>query len=279
MSEEWKQVIGFEGFYSVSSTGRVRRDLTSTRTRAGHIMKQFVSRDGYATVGLSRPGQRPGSYRVHRLVAEAFHGPIPENGVVNHLNGEKVDNRPENLQATTSRENILYSYRVLGREPTGSVLTEKDVLEMRTMRELGFTIAEIAQVHHTSLVTAGSVIHGKTWREVGGHLEEPRRKGAPGAVTASQVLEIRRRASQGETFKAIAADVGTTNVNVAHIATGKTWKHVGGPLVASRDGAERARVGIPNHAPGVTSNRQRKHEKSVPRSERAEQGGTAGGAT
>ncbi len=92
-------------------------------------------------------------------------------------------------------------------------------------------------------------------------------------LTNAIVLEIRRRASQGETFKAIAADVGTTNVNVAHIATGKTWKHVGGPLVASRDGAERARVGIPNHAPGVTSNRQRKHEKSVPRSERAEQGG------
>jgi hypothetical protein len=78
-------------------------------------------------------------------------------------------------------------------------------------------------------------------------------------LTDGLVLEIRRRASQGETFKAIAADVGTSNVNVANVARGKTWKHVGGPLVAARDGAERVRIGIPNHAPGVTSNRQRKH--------------------
>ncbi len=271
--ERWADVVGFEGFYSVSDGGRIRRDAASNRGTAGRVLALTASRDGYATVGLSRPGQRPRCFRVHRLVVEAFHGVIQENGVVNHLNGEKFDNRLTNLEVTTSRENILYSYRSLGRSHTQGVLTELKVLEIRNMRLMGCTLREIAETYGVSLVTVGQVVHGKTWQTTGGEIREARGTRTGGRVTASQVLEIRRRASQGETFKAIAADVGTSNVNVAHIATGKTWKHVGGPLVASRDGAERARVGIPNHAPGVTSNRQRKHEKSVPRSERAEQGG------
>ena len=77
-------------------------------------------------------------------------------------------------------------------------------------------------------------------------------------LTEDDVLKIRERAIAGETFKSIAADFGVSNVNIANVATGKTWTNVGGPLVKKRDAAEKKRLGIPNHAPDVRSNRQRR---------------------
>jgi hypothetical protein len=53
-------------------------------------------------------------------------------------------------------------------------------------------------------------------------------------LTTRIVLKIRERAARGESFAAIARDVGVSNVNVANVATGKTWTHVSGPRVAKR---------------------------------------------
>ena len=77
-------------------------------------------------------------------------------------------------------------------------------------------------------------------------------------LTEAQVLEIRERAARGETYRGMCADYGVTNVCVKLAAQGITYANVGGPRSAPRDAAERKRLGIPNHAPGVGSNRQRK---------------------
>lgn len=118
MSEIWKDVIGFESLYQVSNIGRVKSmSLKRGWIQQGErILAQSTTWDGYFRVGLTKGGKRY-NYGVQRLVALAFI-PNPENKpIVNHINGIKKDNRVENLEWVTERENSTH-YRV--QQPTTS---------------------------------------------------------------------------------------------------------------------------------------------------------------
>lgn len=111
--EQWKAVIGYEGFYEVSDRGRVRsvaRIVKSSfrnggvRHRPSIILKQKKRKNGYHSLTLSINGSVR-DLLVHRLVAEAF-CPREKDGVqVNHINGNKSDNRAKNLEWCTATEN------------------------------------------------------------------------------------------------------------------------------------------------------------------------------
>lgn len=110
-AEIWKPVVGYEGSYEVSSFARVRSldrtVLASNGTRRyhkGQILRQKMG-EHYLAVGLSKNGETL-RWNIHHLVCEAFHGKRrPEARVVRHLNGNALDNRPENLRWGTPAEN------------------------------------------------------------------------------------------------------------------------------------------------------------------------------
>lgn len=114
MIEEWRPVVGFEGYYEVSNLGGIR-SLTRTYTRRngypytkrGQAIAPWISTHGYLEVRLYREGRKR-SLRVHQAVAEAFLGlkPMPDLEVC-HINGEKLDNRAENLRWDSHRENVI----------------------------------------------------------------------------------------------------------------------------------------------------------------------------
>lgn len=107
-NEEWRDVPGYGGRLQASNLGRLRVVRCYTR-----ILQPFKSRGGYlvGTVNIDGKKFRHG---VHRFVAEAFL-PNPEGKEqVNHINGDKEDNRPENLEWNTCQENNLHRCRVLG---------------------------------------------------------------------------------------------------------------------------------------------------------------------
>ena len=96
--EIWKKVDGYDN-YSVSSEGRVRNDKTL------RILKAKRSKKGYMCVGLCRNGKMK-SFRVHRLVGQAFL-PNPENKeCIDHINCIRDDNRVENLRWCSHKENM-----------------------------------------------------------------------------------------------------------------------------------------------------------------------------
>lgn len=109
--EEWRPVVGFERLYSVSNLGRVRRDAGGGgNAKPGRILSQHHDRKGYVKVCLCPGDGRRNSYRIHRLVLAAFDGQAPTaEHQANHLNGNKTDNRPENLEWATNAENMAHA--------------------------------------------------------------------------------------------------------------------------------------------------------------------------
>ena len=103
MHEIWKPIDFAEGYY-ISNYGRVR----STRKGQDRILKLSHTKDGYIKCGISLHGSSC-RFRVSRLVAEAF-VPNPENKpTVNHIDGNKDNNRADNLEWCTHKDNVRYS--------------------------------------------------------------------------------------------------------------------------------------------------------------------------
>lgn len=105
MREVWEKVNGYEN-YEVSSHGKVRKNYATSTI----ILKPMINEYGYASVDLWENGKRK-RHKIHRLVAIAFlPNPMMLNEV-NHIDGNKLNNRMSNLQWCTRSENIKHAYR------------------------------------------------------------------------------------------------------------------------------------------------------------------------
>ena len=99
--KKWAK-IPFAQNYSASTDGEIRNDKT------GRILKPTKHSCGYRTVYL---GRLNGPYYVHRIVAITFLGDFSNEKQVDHINGDKSDNRLENLRWLTRSENrMAYGY-------------------------------------------------------------------------------------------------------------------------------------------------------------------------
>lgn len=123
MNEEiWKPVPGYEGYYSVSNLGRIRREEkkidTMThhgpiqRTIRGKIIKQFMNSNGYMSVTLSKNGKGI-TMNVHSLVMKAFNK-VDHYECINHIDHNKMNNCLGNLEYSTQHNNVLHYARSQG---------------------------------------------------------------------------------------------------------------------------------------------------------------------
>lgn len=102
--EQWKDIPGYEGQYQASTEGRIR----SLRVLKGHV----TTGTGYLAVVLT--GQE--RFAVHTLIARTFIGPAPLGFTVNHIDSERVNNRPDNLEYLTQQDNNCHAFRTGNRK-------------------------------------------------------------------------------------------------------------------------------------------------------------------
>ena len=173
--EVWKPVVGYEGAYEVSSEGRCRRAVNRFGNPSGRLLKPSIGR-GYPRYALSYDDQVR-HLSAHRLMWEAFVGPIPEGMQINHKNGVKSDNRLENLEVVTPSENTQHAHNVLGYVPKKpphvpgtkngrALVTEEQVREIRSRYKTGETQDSLAAAFGVKQTTISQIVLGKIWRHV-----------------------------------------------------------------------------------------------------------------
>lgn len=178
MSEEWRLLPN--GYYAVSSHGRVRRELPGRgRARAGNILKPAKGGPGYLMVSTVPDGEKRQPGYLHHLIAEVFLGPRPHGMQVNHKDGDKTNNHVLNLEYVTPGQNMAHAYRIGLRKPPSvganrnvgasngmAKLTEEDVRTIRADLVSGKRRAEIAQDFRVCLTVVDYIAQGKRWRHV-----------------------------------------------------------------------------------------------------------------
>lgn len=114
MSEQWKDIIGYEGLYAISSQGRVKSCSKHKGTNYSMycpeiILKPYV-RCGYYVVPLSKHGRKK-TYYLHRLIAIHFMPNPDQSKEVNHIDGDKLNFAITNLEWCTRHENEQHAWR------------------------------------------------------------------------------------------------------------------------------------------------------------------------
>lgn len=120
IEERWILLKRFNNLYSVSDLGRVKsheRVITNNRFIKESILKPIMLSNGYYCINLTTPIRK--QYSIHRLVCEAFYG--ESNLFVNHKDFNKANNKLDNLEYCTQKENILHS--IIG-ERNGQILLD-----------------------------------------------------------------------------------------------------------------------------------------------------------
>lgn len=172
MSEIWKDIPGFEGFYMVSNLGRVKslprvvmRSNGKSYTHKEVIIKERKNAWGYSTLPLTvSPGaNKQRNWMVHRLVALAFLDNPNNYPQINHKDGDKSNNTPGNLEWCTNSMNQLHAW-----ENGLNKYTGKNNVKVVQMDESGNIIKVWDSMHEAerglSKVTVGhiwSCVNGK----------------------------------------------------------------------------------------------------------------------
>lgn len=176
--EEWRPVKGWEGYYEVSNTGKVRsldRQMHNY-IKKGRVLKPHDNGHSYLNVGLHAPNKKDKHAYIHILVATAFI-PNPDNlREVNHKDFNKQNNCVENLEWVSGRENKLHYMKSkraklaytersekLNRKWVLKILDNK--MDILTRFDKGYSINEIHEELHLSrdFVTDVLKIYGKVF--------------------------------------------------------------------------------------------------------------------
>ena len=169
MNEEWKQIIGYEGIYSVSNTGHIRRDVKSDRAYAGRLLNPTPDGCGYLQVCLYKDNAGR-AIKVHKLVCLMFLGVRPEGMEINHKDGDKLNNFVENLEYVTHKQNMHHAQknglirRLNGHDVSSSKLTEADVNYIKNAfinKESPTKLAKLYSVNRSTIYRVGGGVYWK----------------------------------------------------------------------------------------------------------------------
>lgn len=179
MNKQWKEIKGNREIYEVSTSGDVRtKNRIGARGKRvnGHALTQRDNSNGYLRCGMNIDGKTR-SYLTHRLVAKAFI-PNPENKpYVNHIDGNKHNNKVDNLEWCTRSENEKHAWAIGLKKDVATKgelhgmhkLKETDVRFIRDnhVRNGGtMKTGELAKMFSVSPQTVTDIVANRIWKSI-----------------------------------------------------------------------------------------------------------------
>lgn len=173
MTEQWRPVVGYEGFYEVSDLGRVRSlprpSRPGKRSYEGKVLSDGSRKGKYHAVHLCKLGKIYVAY-VHHVVLCAFVGPRPEGMDGCHNNGDLHDNRLVNLRWDSRRANIRdklgHGTENIGTRNGSAKLADEDVRRIREMVLFGARRRDIAVTFGIHHLHVSNIMRRDTWKHV-----------------------------------------------------------------------------------------------------------------
>jgi len=177
--EIWRPIEGLESSYEVSNLGNVKtkervvRNSTHGKADGYRLLKEKIlspktKRNGYLEVSLTISTRNRKSFYVHRLVAIAFIGGIPEGYNVNHKNGIKSDNSLNNLEVVTHSQNMKHAYdNGLNKPPVNYKFKDNEVKDIKRLKKVdGLYNKQIADMYGCNIGTIQGITSGRTYKHV-----------------------------------------------------------------------------------------------------------------
>jgi hypothetical protein len=179
MEEIWKDIEGYEGLYQVSNLGRIKslpKMVSGNHYRGERIIG---SSSGFYNRVCLYKNNKAKSIRIHRLVAKAFIPNLENKPEINHVNGNRLDNRVENLEWATPKENMRHAFDTglnkgpnvngnqQGEKHPISKLTEIQIIEIRRLyKEGGISQSQIGRKFGITQAHTGKIINKILWKHI-----------------------------------------------------------------------------------------------------------------
>ncbi len=173
----WKDIPGYEGYYQVSTGGRVKsvdREVIGidgkTYKYRGKVLKQRLNHKGYPDVNLSKDRNYK-TITTHILVAKTFINNPENKPQVNHIDADKTNNNVNNLEWVTNKENMIHASKkgLLNNKHENNpnaILNIKEVLEITYLLKRNVPIKKIANKYKVSIHCIYDIKRGKRWKGV-----------------------------------------------------------------------------------------------------------------
>ena len=210
-------------FAEVSEDGKIRSSLT------GSLYSPYTDKDGYLRCKVW-DGQKQRGIYVHRAVALVFVENPHQKPYVNHIDSNRQNNLPENLEWVTAKENSEHGVNAgnfpVGEDAFHSVYSSEQVHKVCKLLSENKSCVETSKLTGVSLSVVGSIKRRITWKEISDLYDIPQIKEK---VTEEVAIKIVDLLNQGLSVTQVVSELNHSRVNrntVGNIKNGKTFKHL-----------------------------------------------------
>jgi DNA-binding XRE family transcriptional regulator len=160
-----KDILGYEGIYQISQNGKV------FSIKRNKFLKPFINTSEYYQIELRKGGKRKKFY-IHRLMLMTYFSDFNYKKEVNHKNGIKTDNRLDNLELVTRKENINHAIKMGLITNKHNVFRRKLTFEVaehirKLYNEKKFNQKQLAEQYKVSRTTIKEIIQNITYKKAG----------------------------------------------------------------------------------------------------------------